>query len=145
MNFVTVRSTVSRSAIRRGVRSAIFLVVAFAAGAVACGGSTPAPSAPSPAASASGKAPSSDPNRALSESECQSLGQWLAEACQTRPNERSARVDGWCGDLVRGVENGSWASRDCLKHIKYMDSQCLRSASNVHNMMDCDRSVERSE
>lgn len=127
------------------MRSATLLAIALAAGASACGGSTPAPSTPSPAAPAIAEPPSSDPNRALSEGECQALGQRLAEACQARPNERSARVDGWCSDLVRGVENGSWVPHDCLKHIRYMDSECLRSASNVHNMMDCDRAVERSQ
>jgi hypothetical protein len=126
------------------VRSTVILVVACATGAVACGGSTPAPSAPPTSGSAATRR-ASDPNRALDEGECRSLGQLLAEACQSRPNERSARVEGWCGDLLRGVEDGSWITHDCLKHIKYMDSECLRSASNVHVMMDCDKSVDRAE
>jgi len=135
--------TVSRSK-SSWVKSTAILFLAYATGATACGGSTPAPSAPSPAASAS-TGTSDNPNRALSESECRSLGAWLADACQNRPNERSARVDGWCSEIVNGVENGSWVPRDCLKHIRYMDSECLRDARNVHVMMDCDRSVDRSE
>jgi len=121
--------------------SMVIVLFACTTGIVACGGSTPAPSATAPAASPR----PADPNRHLAESECRSLGQLLAEACQTRPNERSARVEGWCSELLRGVEDGSWITRDCVKHIRYMDSECLRSASNVHIMMDCDRSVDRSD
>ena len=121
------------------------LVSLVAAAALAgCGGSTPPPSAPTPGASAS-SASGANPNRALSATECQSLGQMLAEACQTRPNERSARVEGWCTDLLRGVEDGSWFTGDCRKHIKYMDAECLRSAANVHILMDCDKGVDRSQ
>jgi hypothetical protein len=126
-----------------GVKAFVVSLVAAAALA-ACGGSTPPPSAPSPGAPASA-ASKDNPNRALSPTECQSLGQMLAEACQTRPNERSARVEGWCTDLLRGVEDGSWAAGDCRKHIKYMDAECLRSAANVHILMDCDKGVDRSQ
>jgi hypothetical protein len=123
------------------VKAATVLLFAYAASALSCGGSTPPPSAPSPSHTA--KPAADDPNRPLDENECQSLGQRLSEACQGRPNERSARVDGWCSDLVRGVDGGSWM-HDCLKHIRYMDSACLRSASNVHAMMECDSAVDRS-
>jgi hypothetical protein len=113
-----------------------------AAAAVACGGATPAASTP-PAMPPTSRA--SDPNRHLDGDECRSLGRVLAEACQARPNERSARVEGWCSEILRGIEDGSWVTRDCLKHITYMDSECLRSAANVHVLMDCDKSVDRSE
>jgi hypothetical protein len=124
-----------------GVKWTFVVVVSCAV--AACGGSTPVASAPAPKASASRG--STDPNRVLDEDECRSLGQVLAEACQTRPNERSARVEGWCSEIVRSVGDGSWVRRDCLKHVTYMDSECLRSASNVHVMMDCDKSIDRSE
>jgi hypothetical protein len=123
-----------------GVRSAVIAVVGWA-GVVGCAGSTPAASAPPPAPPASRAA---DADRPLDEGECRSLGQRLADACQTRPNERSARVDGWCSDVLRGVGDGSWV-RDCLKHVRYMDALCLQSASNVHVMMDCDKTIDRSE
>jgi hypothetical protein len=87
--------------------------------------------------------PSDNPGRALSMDECASLGRWLADACDNRPNERSARVDGWCSDIVRNVANSSWVSGDCAKNIKYMDSMCFRSAANVHSMMACDDGVQR--
>jgi hypothetical protein len=115
----------------------ILLVGAFAF-AFACGGGTPAPqpaSAPAPA--------SDDPMRALTRAECQSLGEWMAEACRTKPNERSERIEGWCSEIVRGVGDGSWVSGVCVKNVRYMDSVCFRSTTNVHSMRDCDSSVHR--
>jgi hypothetical protein len=85
-----------------------------------------------------------DANRALTSDECASLGEWLAQACQTRPNERSARVDGWCTEILMGVDRGSW-QRDCRKHIRFMDSACFKSTTKVHSMMDCDKMVDRSD
>ena len=113
----------------------------------ACAG-RPSPSASSPssdsrATGVTASQPSDDPARALSMSECTSLGQSLADACDSRSNERSARVDGWCSDIVRGVADKTWVSRDCVKNIKYMDSMCFRSAANVHSMMACDDGVQR--
>jgi hypothetical protein len=109
--------------------------------AVACGGSTPPPSPPpsAPAKSAN------NPNRPLSRAECQSLGELIVGACHDRPNERSSRVDGWCGEYERGMESGSFVPGDCTKHVRYMDAQCFQSAKNVHAMVDCDRGVDRSE
>ncbi len=118
------------------------LLAVFAATAGACGGTTPAPSTP-PAATPPPR-PSTDGNRPLTKDECGSLAQLLANACQTRPNERSARVEGWCSEILRGVDDGSWVTHECLTHIKYMDAECLRSESNVHGLMDCDKAVDRS-
>lgn len=67
----------------------------------------------------------------------------MADACANRPNERSAHVDGWCSDVLRGVTDGTWVPGDCMKNIKYMDAVCFQSAANVHNMMACDDSVHR--
>jgi hypothetical protein len=107
--------------------------------AVACGGSTPPPSPP-PAAPAKS---ASSPNRPLSRAECQSLGELIVGACHDRPNERSSRVEGWCGQYERGMESGSFVQDDCAKHVRYMDAQCFQSATNVHAMMDCDTVVDR--
>ncbi len=76
-------------------------------------------------------------------SECTSLGQSLADACDNRPNERSAKVEGWCSEILRGVADRSWMSRDCVKNIKYMDAMCFRGATNVLSMMACDDGVQR--
>jgi hypothetical protein len=107
----------------------------------ACGGA-PATEAP-PAAGVTAKQASNNPARLLDATECKSLGQWMADACQARPNERSARVDGWCSDVLRGVETGSWVTGDCVKHITYIDSTCYRSTTSVHDLMACDDAVSR--
>jgi hypothetical protein len=112
-----------------------------------CGASACA-STPPPAPAQTGVAasqPSDNPNRALTKGECESLGRVLADACANRPNERSARVDGWCSDVIRTVEDGTWVPHECLKSIKYMDSVCFESAANVHSMMACDESVAPSQ
>jgi hypothetical protein len=106
------------------------------AGWVACGGSTPAPASP---------AQSNDANRPLTAAECQSLGDYLREACTHSANERSATAESWCSDLVTHIENGSWVDGDCIKHIRYMDAECMRSAGNAHGIMDCNRMVDRSQ
>jgi hypothetical protein len=103
-------------------------------GAAACA-STPPPADPT---GVTASQPSDNPNRALSKSECESLGHVLADACANRPNERSARVEGWCSDVIRTVADGTWVPNECLKSIKYMDSVCLQSATNVAAMMACD-------
>jgi hypothetical protein len=116
-------------------------IMLFVCTTAACAGATPPPSSDPTGVAA--KQPSDDPGRALSKAECDSLGQWLAESCSNRPNERSARVDGWCSDIMHGVADGSWVPHDCLNNVKYMDSVCFQSATNVKNMMDCDESVHR--
>jgi hypothetical protein len=64
----------------------------------------------------------------------------MSDACESRPNDRSAKVDGWCSDVIRGVNDGSWVD-GCEKRVTYIDSMCLESSSNVHTMMECDHSV----
>ena len=121
-------------------------LLAFAlGGSTACLGcaSEPAPRSPTTATGVTAKQAPNDPARGLDESECKSLGQWLRAACENRPNERSARADGWCSNVLSGVESGSWLTADCRKHITYIDSTCFRSTTNVHNMMMCDESVAR--
>jgi hypothetical protein len=120
------------------VRSSGGLLLACVTTAAACGGAAPPP--PAPVARASSPA---DPNRRLDHEECVSLGQRMADACQTRPNERSARVDGWCNEILSGVSSGDWVTSECLAHIRYMDAACIHSATNVHAMMDCDSGVDR--
>jgi hypothetical protein len=132
--------------------AAHLLIVAAAASALgtsvtACQRDLPA-SSPPPSATPSGEAvaskqPADDPARALTSSECASLGQWLVDDCQNRSDQRSAQVDGWCSDLIRGVQSGSWTKDDCAKHIKYMDYVCFRSTTSVRNLMDCDGAVQR--
>jgi hypothetical protein len=122
-------------------RAAVLLFFCAGVASGACGGETPPPTSPSTGVAA--KQASDDANRALTKSECDSLGQWLAESCSNRPNERSARVDGWCTDIMRQVADGTWVPSDCVKNVKYMDSVCFQSAANVHNMMACDESVHR--
>jgi hypothetical protein len=111
----------------------------LALGVLACGGGTPPP----PSSPAAPTPSSDDPMRGLTKAECQSLGEWMAEACRTKPNERSERIEGWCSEIIRGVGDGTWISGDCMKGIKYMDSVCFRSTTNVHSMRDCDSQVHR--
>jgi hypothetical protein len=113
-------------------------------GAAACA-STTTPAANTPkapdsegTASAQGK---DEATRALSEDECKSLGQSITDACHGT-NTRSAQFEGWCGDVVRGVDSGSWTA-DCVKHMKYMDAVCITSNTSIRSMMDCDSAVSR--
>lgn len=121
---------------------ALSLACMFACIPACAGGATPAelPATPSGVTAAQ---PANNPGRALDAAECTSLGQWLADACQNRPNERSARVEGWCSDVLRGVESGAWATSDCQPHIKYIDATCFRSTTSVHDLMACDQAVAR--
>ncbi len=120
------------------------LLVALAA----CAASEPAPKDPSSQAPASGAGATSrqagdEGARPLTRAECESLGEWLEDACKSRPNSRSAQIDGWCSDIVANVDDGSWVAGDCAQHIKYVDSVCFRSTTQVGSLMDCDRSVSR--
>ena len=53
-------------------------------------------------------------------------------------------------DRARAIERHVHASHegavphDCLNNMKYMDSVCFQSATNVKSMMDCDESVHRT-
>jgi hypothetical protein len=125
----------------------LFIAVAASASATACQRDLPA-APPPPQATPSGvaiasKQPADDPARPLTSSECGSLGQWIVDDCQNRSNQRSAQIDGWCSDMIRGVDSGSWAKDDCAKHIKYMDYVCFRSTTSVRSLMDCDNAVQR--
>ncbi len=125
------------------MKLSVFGLLAFSV--PACAGETPPAASQTPASPSPAARPSSadDPTRALTKAECQSLGQWMADACASRPNERSARVEGWCSDILRGVGDGTWVSGDCMKNIKYIDSVCFRGTTKVFSMMDCDYSVHR--
>src|SRR5579863_9032363 len=91
------------------------LLFALAALTVACASNEPPPAAPHPV-----PRPPSDPAaQSLTKAECESLSQWIGEACQGRASLRSARVDGWCGDVERGSlgDDAPWIA-DCVKHVK---------------------------
>jgi hypothetical protein len=98
---------------------------------------------PSTGSGATSRQAADDGARSLSKGECESLGEWLADACANRPNSRSAQVDGWCSDMIRTVHDGSWVTDDCTKHIKVVDSVCFRSTTIIRALMDCDNSVSR--
>jgi hypothetical protein len=134
----------------RTIASLVPLLSALAVSASACGGSAQSPAA-SPASSEGSSESSAGTHKAhqadegsrlLTEPECQKLGQWVSEACQSRPNDRSAKVDGWCSDVMHGMSDGSWVD-GCEKRVTKIDSMCLESSSNVHIMMDCSHSVSR--
>ncbi len=109
----------------------------------ACGGKEPTQAA-TPGGASSNAA--DDPNRPLTKSECDSLAQTIVDACNNRGNDRSTEMDGWCSDMVRrNAGDGTWVESDCLKHVKYMDYFCFQGAKNAHAMMDCDRTVDRSQ
>jgi hypothetical protein len=120
------------------------LVVALAA----CAATETSPKDPSSESDSSGKGATSrqgsdDAARPLTNAECTSLGEWLVQSCHDRPNSRSAQIDGWCSDTVRSVGESSWVTDECMQHVKYMDYVCLRSATNVRALIDCDSSVSR--
>jgi hypothetical protein len=120
-------------------------ILALVCGA-ACAASEPSAKDPSSVEKSSGatsRQPADEGARQLTKSECDSLGEWLADACTNRPNSRSAQIDGWCGDMIHNVHDGSWAADDCAKHIKVVDSMCFRSTTIVQALMDCDNSVSR--
>ena len=126
-----------------------FAVVLLGAVA-ACAGAEPPPAETPSSATASqhvsgaaSRQAADDPARPLAKSECDSLGQWIAEACISQPHTRMAQIDSWCGDIVRTVGDGTWATGDCAKHIRYMDAVCFRSTTQLRSLMDCDRNVDR--
>jgi hypothetical protein len=125
------------------------LLLLLAASAVACASTAPKPaasaddSATDTAAGATAKQAADNPARPLTSDECHDLGQWIGEVCQNRGNTRSAQIDGWCSDMIRGVATGSWELGDCAKNVKYMDSVCFRSSKSVRTLMDCDNAVQR--
>jgi hypothetical protein len=103
-----------------------------------CGSKEPPPAAPANSASAE------NPNRRLTQSECDSLAQWLVDSCHNLGNNRSTQIDAWCSDVVRRTESdNSWATEECVKHVRYLDSVCFKSTTSIKNMMDCDTNVDR--
>ncbi|HEY8042231.1 MAG TPA: hypothetical protein VIF15_20655 [Polyangiaceae bacterium] len=128
------------------MKAIALLLVLVVAGAAACGSSEPAPKTPPSPAQSGATAPQGgdDAGRSLTKRECDSLAEWIVDVCQNRSNERSARVDGWCGEMIRGAGDGAWAADDCVKHFKYMDAACMRSSTVVHDLMACDSTVDRS-
>jgi hypothetical protein len=112
----------------------------------ACGGQT-TPAAKSPAAAsttsegATSQQGKDEASRPLNGEECKELGQSITDACHGT-NTRSAQFEGWCGDVIHGIDAGSWLS-DCEHHIKYMDAVCFTSNTSIRAMMDCDRAVSR--
>jgi hypothetical protein len=109
----------------------------------ACAGSGPAAQTPSDERSgATSRQAADNPDRKLTSSECESLGQWIAQVCADHPNTRSSQIDGWCGDMVRTVGDGTWVG-ECTEHVKYFDAVCFRSTTQIRALMDCDSNVSR--
>jgi hypothetical protein len=108
----------------------------------ACGTSA-APLAKSPTMSEGTTSPqaSDEATRPLTNDECKSLGQSIVDACHGT-NTRSAQFEGWCSDVIHGVDTGTWTA-DCEKHVKYMDAVCITSNTSIRSMMDCDAAVQR--
>jgi PBP1b-binding outer membrane lipoprotein LpoB len=110
----------------------------------ACASTEPPPPV-SPAASASAAPAAESPTRALSKSECESLAQWIIDACHERSNfDRSTQAEGWCGETERRatVDDHPWIV-DCVKNVKLIDSVCFRSNTRIRSLMDCESSVSR--
>lgn len=122
----------------------IAICVAAVVVAIGCGSKEP-PAIESPTNAQPTIGSATDPNRRLTKSECESLGQSVVEACHGRGNDRSAELDGWCSDMVhRNTDSDSWVNGECVPHFRYMDSYCFGSANNAHGMMDCDKTVDRT-
>ena len=118
------------------------------AAVTACAGAEQSPKAASSPndsdiAGATSRQAVDDPGRPLSATECESLAQAITETCATRLDSRSVLTEGWCSDLSTAIGDGSWVSGDCMKHVRYVDAVCFRSASNARELVDCDRAVNR--
>jgi hypothetical protein len=117
-------------------------------GATACGANAP-PSANSPSSSdsssessgATAKQGHDEVTRKLTHDECLSLGESITQACHGT-NTRSAQFEGWCSDVITGIDTGTWVA-DCEKHVRYMDAVCITSNASIRSMMDCDSAVQR--
>jgi hypothetical protein len=116
-------------------------IILLLAGAAACGASSAPPAKTAAHDGIAAEQPKDEATRALSEDECRGLGQSIIEACHGT-NTRSAQFEGWCGDVVHGVDSGTW-TEDCVKHMKYMDAVCITSNTSIRSMMDCDSAVQR--
>jgi len=109
----------------------------------ACGGSSTNAKSPHDGATAQqpDDAEMKKAGRALTHEECQQLGQSIIENCHGT-NTRIATIEGWCSDVVAGVDSGTWVG-DCEKHIKLVDAVCFESSPGPKGMMDCDSAVAR--
>ncbi len=119
------------------------VALAFVLAPLACGPSTDAPppkySGTTPSASST---PSDESDKPLTRSECESLGQWMLEACDKQGNTHSSQIEGWCSNVTHHVTgDGTWLDEECLPHIRRMDAACMKSSDSVKNMMDCESSV----
>jgi len=103
----------------------------------ACGSKEP-PHAAAPTSTAEAPPPP------LSRSQCESLSQWITEACSDHANVgRSSKAEGWCAEFSRGTgEGGTWV-QDCTQHFKPIDDACFRSTTHVGDFIECDRTVDR--
>ena len=110
---------------------------------VACASKEPPPAAAPPAASASAAGESA--GRALTRSECESLAQWILDACSDHANVgNTAQTEGFCGDVARRMTGDDRPFlTDCAAHVKVIDSTCFRSTTSVRKLMDCDAQVAR--
>jgi len=109
---------------------------------------TPSDSAPPPKYSgtepAAASAAPTETDRPLSQSECESLGQWMLAACEKQGNTHSSQLEGWCSNVTHHVTgDGTWVNDECLPHIRRMDAECIKSTDSVKNMMDCETNVAR--
>jgi hypothetical protein len=121
------------------MKTAVLLLLTGAA----CG-TQAAPIAKTPNSVSEGTAsqqPSDEATRHLTTDECKSLGQSITDACHGT-NTRSAQFEGWCSDVMTGIDTGSWIA-DCEKHVRYMDAVCITSNTSIRSMMDCDAAVQR--
>jgi hypothetical protein len=117
----------------------VLVLFAFACGA--CASKEPPPAVAPAAPPTSAAAPSEDPNRVLTESECESLAQSLVDTCDKRGNAHSLQLDRWCSDLAHAVTDGSWVAKTCVPRVRFIDAKCFESATNVTAAMDCERNV----
>jgi hypothetical protein len=124
------------------MKNSAVTILLLLAGAAACGASTTSTAtAPKTAEGAASKQGQDEATRALTEDECKELGQSITDNCHGT-NTRSAQFEGWCTDVIHGVDTGSWIA-DCVKHVKYMDAVCITSNPSIRSMMDCDSAVSR--
>jgi hypothetical protein len=117
----------------------VLLVPAALALAAACAASAPPPQAATPTRSSSNISA-----KLLTGEACNSLAQWILDACNARGNDRAARTEGWCSDVEQHTssDDRGWV-HDCTQHITEMDEACFRSTTSVPSLMDCDAAVSR--
>jgi hypothetical protein len=119
------------------------LVVLVALAPLACGASnSAAPPKYSGTTPGTASAAPDDSDHPLTQGECESLGQWMLEACEKQGNTHSSQIEGWCSNVTHHVTgDGTWVADECLPHIRRMDAECIKSTDSVKNMMDCETNV----